>query len=76
MTFDNRVSSDLTCIIIICIFFIDCCVCSLISIILSLAVNLIAVPFILEKANVADVMLISESKSVLIIDRDAEDNVD
>ena len=69
MTYDNRVSRDLTCIITICIFFIDGCVCSLVSIILSLAVDLLAIllTFILEQTNVTDFVLISESQSVLTI---------
>ena len=68
MTFDKHASRDLTCIITICIFFIDGCVCSLVPIILCLAIDLFSVlfTFILEQANVADFMVISESKSALI----------
>ena len=67
MTRDNHASRDLTCIITICIFFINGCVCCLVPVILCLAIDLFSVlfTFILGQANEADFMVISESKSVL-----------
>lgn len=74
MTYDKRVSRDLTCIFTICIFFIDGCVCSLVPIILRLAIDLFCVlfTFILEQANVADFMLISESTLVPLFQNESQ----